>query len=129
MLAEWPGRKWGRNPRMSAQQPIPEDPLVFIKQCILGKKIYWTYHVNMRLGVRPLSRDVILGAVDSFDIIEEYPDDKYLPSYLVRAAHGKLIFHVQIATDVVLDNIRIVTAYEPNPQKWDREFRTRRKER
>jgi hypothetical protein len=113
---------------MSAQRSVPENPLTFIKQCIEGKRIFWTYHVNMRLGIRPISRETILGAVDSFEIIEEYPDDKYLPSYLLKAIHGELVFHVQIATDVVLDNIRIVTAYKPDPAKWDREFRTRRKD-
>lgn len=113
---------------MSAQRRVPENPLAFIKQCIKGKRIFWTYHVNMRLGARPISRQTILGAVDSFEVIEEYPDDKYLPSYLIRAAHGELALHVQIATDVVLDNIRIVTAYKPDPGKWDREFKTRRKE-
>ena len=82
----------------------------------------------MRLGVRPIFREAIFGAVDSFEIIEEYPDDKYFPSYLIRAAHREVIFHVQIATDVVLNNIRIVTAYKPDPGKWDPEFRTRRKE-
>ncbi len=113
---------------MSAQRRVPENPLAFIKQCIRGKRIFWSYHVNMRLGVRPISREIILDAVDNFEAIEEYPDDKYLPSYLIRAARGEVVFHVQIATDVILDNIRIVTVYKPDPGKWDREFRTRRKE-
>lgn len=30
------------------------------------------------------SRDEIIEAADSYDMVEAYPDDKYLPSYLLR---------------------------------------------
>ena len=80
----------------------------------------------MRFGQRPISRAMILGAADSFEIIEAYPEDKYLPSYLVRADHRGLVFHVRIATDMMGDNVRIVTAYLPDPTQWDEEFRRRR---
>ena len=111
---------------MPEERGISEDPLAFIERCIQGKRIFWTYHVNMRFGQRPISRELILGAVDSFEVIEDYPEDKYLPSYLIRGEHGKLVFHVHIATDVALGNIRIVTAYVPDPSKWEKDFRTRR---
>ena len=83
--------------------------------------------VNMRSGQRRLSRQLIIDAVDSFEIIESYREDKYLPSYLIRAAHEGLVFHVHIATDVVGKNVRIVTTYVPDPPKWDAGFRTRRR--
>lgn len=108
---------------------MPDDPLAFIKNCIRQRHIFWTYHVNMRLGRRELSRDLILNTVDSYEIIERYPDDKYLPSYLIRASEGDLVFHVQIATDIVGDNIRIVTAYLPDPAKWSADWRNRKKPR
>jgi hypothetical protein len=43
----------------------------------------WTYHVNMRLQGRFISREEILDSVSEYQIIEEYPADKYLPSYLI----------------------------------------------
>jgi hypothetical protein len=113
---------------MPESRRIPENPLAFIKLCIEQRKIFWTYHVNMRLGQRPISRELILGAVDSFDVIEEYPDDKYLPSYLLRAQQEELVFHVHIDTDISLDNVRIVTAYIPDSSIWEKDFKTRRKE-
>jgi|SRR3989338_1869798 len=118
------GRERDRN--VPDQGRIPDNPLTFIKRCIRRNKIFWTYHVNMRLGQRALSRDIILGAVDFYEAIEEYPKDKYLPSYLIRADNGELVFHVQIATDTVLENIRIVTAYVPDPSQWGGDFRKRR---
>lgn len=81
----------------------------------------------MRFSQRPIARDDILNAVATFEIIEEYPEDKYLPSYLIRLDCGGLIFHVQIAVDVDGDNVRIVTAYIPDQQEWDADFRIRRK--
>lgn len=111
---------------MPDQGGIPEDPLAFIKRCIERRKIFWTYHVNMRLGQRPISRELILSAADSYEVIEEYPKDKYLPSYLIRAERGKLVFHVHIAADAALEHIRIVTAYVPDPSQWGGDFRKRR---
>ena len=102
---------------------IPDDPLSLIRRCVRERKVYWTYHVNMRLAGRFFTRDEILKAVDSYEIIEPYPEDKYLPSYLVLAATS---FHVQFATDVEGDNVRIVTAYRPDPNEWETDLKTRR---
>lgn len=78
--------------------------------------------MNMRLAGRYLTRDEILDAVDSYEIIESYPEDKYLPSYLALAATS---FHVQFAADVEGDNVRIVTAYRPDPNEWESDLKTR----
>ena len=56
--------------------------LEFIKSCINSCRIHWTYHINMRLKGRSINRKTILLSTDTYEIIEEYPDDKYLPSYL-----------------------------------------------
>src|SRR5712691_1644505 len=68
---------------MSTGPRLPDDPLEFIQRCLRERKVYWTYHVNMRLPGRYISREQILGAVDSYAIVEAYPEDKYLPSYLL----------------------------------------------
>ncbi|MBI4473184.1 MAG: DUF4258 domain-containing protein [Acidobacteria bacterium] len=102
---------------------VPDDPLGFIQRCVRERKIHWTYHVNMRLAGRYLTRDEILQAVDSYEIIESYPEDKYLPSYLVLAAAS---FHVHFATDVEGDNVRIITVYWPDPDEWEPDLKTRR---
>jgi hypothetical protein len=70
---------------------------------------------------------MLVAAVNSFEIIENYPDDKYLPSFLLRAETAGVVFHVQAATDVQGNNVRIVTMYIPEPEEWDRDFRVRRR--
>jgi hypothetical protein len=80
----------------------------------------------MRLERRHISRDEILNAADAYEIVEAYPDDKYLPSYLVGTFDG---FHVLFAVDTEEDNVRIVTAYRPDPDEWEPGFMTRRQRR
>ena len=111
---------------MESQGKVPDDPLTFIQRCVRGRQVLWTYHVNMRLHGRYITRREILEAVDSYEVIEEYPEDKYLPSYLVLAKDGGSVFHVLFATDVENDNVRIVTAYHPDPKEWEPDLRTRR---
>jgi len=102
------------------------DDLAFIRQCVQQRSIIWTYHVNMRMQQRSITRNAILAAEPSFEIIENYPDDKYLPSCLVYACCGVDIFHLHIAIDKESGNIRIITAYNPTPDKWNAGFKTRR---
>jgi hypothetical protein len=41
----------------------------------------------------------------TLEILEAYPQDKYLPSFLVRGEFEGRIFHAQIAADVEGENI------------------------
>jgi hypothetical protein len=111
---------------MSTGRRLPDDPLGFIQRCLRERKVYWTYHVNMRLAGRYISRDEILAVVDSYLIVEAYPDDKYLPSYLLLAKPAGAAFHVLFAADVAGDNVRVVTAYHPSADEWEPDLRTRR---
>ena len=104
---------------------LADDPLEFIRKCVREGKVFWTYHVNMRLKHRFISREAILQSHSSYEILEEYQEDKYFPSYLVRSAYGNDIIHIVFAADQEADNVRIVTAYFPNPVEWERDFRKR----
>jgi len=111
---------------MSSHRVFPDDPLEFIRKCIVDRKILWTYHVNMRLIGRFIPRRAILESISNYEIIEQYPEDKYLPSYLLRSESDGDIFHILCAVDVEGVNIRIITAYRPDPDEWDAGFRKRR---
>jgi hypothetical protein len=65
-------------------------------------------------------------AVASFEVIESYPEDKYLPSFLIRGEWEGIVFHAQVATDLAGNNVRIVTMYLPEPDEWDDSLRARR---
>jgi hypothetical protein len=101
-------------------------PLDFIKSCISNGRIYWTYHVNMRLRERHIPRQSIISSVDTYEVIEEYKDDKYLPSYLIYATHANEVFHLHVAMDINNDVVIIITAYKPSSDKWESNGKTRR---
>ena len=111
---------------MADERQLPQDPLEFIRQRVQKREILWTYHVNMRLERRHIPRMALLDAVDSFEIIESYPEDKYLPSYLVYARSTDSVFYVLFAADVPGHNVRVVTAYRPSPEEWSADLKKRR---
>jgi hypothetical protein len=80
----------------------------------------------MRLFRRFIARETILASVATYELVEAYPEDKYLPSYLILARHGLQAFHVLFATDVERDNVRVVTSYHPDPAEWRMDLKTRR---
>lgn len=112
---------------MSRKNITPGDPLQFIQRCVIQRKIFWTYHVNMRLKGRSISRDAIIDSHDRYEIIERYPNDKYFPSYLVRSEYQGDILHISFAVDEKADNIRIITAYRPTLGEWEDGFKIRRR--
>jgi hypothetical protein len=111
---------------MTQKHLLPDNPLKFIQGCVAEGRILWSYHVNMRLKGRFISRQAIVESYLSYEIIEQYPEDKYLPSYLLRSEYQRDIFHILCAVDVEGDSVRIVTAYRPDPEEWDGGFRRRR---
>ena len=73
-----------------------------------------------------MPRETILGAVESYEIVEAYPGDKYLPSYLVLGRLAGEAFHILFAADVEGDNVRVVTAYRASADEWEDDLKTRR---
>jgi Domain of unknown function (DUF4258) len=105
---------------------LPDDPLAFIQASVRGGRLYWTYHVNMRLQGRYIPRQAVIDAVDTYQLVEAYPADKHLPSYLVLARDGNDAFHLLFAIDLEGDNVRVVTAYRPSMDEWEADLKTRR---
>ncbi|MGE0682685.1 MAG: DUF4258 domain-containing protein [Candidatus Binatia bacterium] len=109
-----------------AERKLPDDPVAFIRDCLQGGRILWTYHVNMRLGQRFIARETIVAAAESYEIVEAYPEDKYFPSYLLWGRLNEEAFHALFGADVEGQNVRVVTAYYPSPEEWEKDLRTRR---
>jgi len=105
---------------------VPEEPIEFIKEHVREREVLWTYHVNMRLAGRFISRDSILAAVEACEMVGEHHEYEYLPSYLVLAHHADASFHVLFAADVQGENVRVVTVYRPESGEWEDSLETRR---
>ena len=100
----------------------------FISKCAKKEKLFWTYHVNMRLETRNIDTDDVVHALKHCKVIEEYPKDAPLPSCLVlgRDMHNRVI-HVVVAIDEYEENLRIITSYRPTLEQWEEDLKTRRK--
>ena len=51
-----------------------------------------------------------MASVTTYQLVEAYPDDKYLPSYLILARHGSDAFRVLFAADVEGEHVRVATS-------------------
>ncbi len=109
-----------------AADRAPTDPLEFIRRCLRERRVLWTHHINMRLGERAITRAMVLQATETCEIVEAYPDTRSLPAYLLLGWAGTDALHVLAAVDVGGDNVRIVTAYRPDPERWEDDLKTRR---
>lgn len=89
--------------------------------------VYVTEHASMRYRQRGIrARDVRL-AVENGEIIEQYPEDFPFPSCLIlgRDEQNRCL-HVCMSDEG--SSSRIITAYIPDPEKWDEDFKIRREE-
>jgi len=94
------------------------------KICFL-EKIEVTLHAAKRLEQRGLFIEDIISCIQNGEIIEQYPDDYPFPSCLILGLSvRKQRIHVVVGSD--LDTLWIITAYFPDHQKWNSDFRTRK---
>ncbi len=75
----------------------------------------------------PIPDQQVYEAATRCSIIEEYPEDRPYPSVLVlgRTEEGRPV-HVVCAYVPEDDKLIVITVYEPDPNRWDEEFRQRR---
>ena len=103
--------------------------LGLIRRCLRRGRVLWVHHAHMRVAQRGLRRAEILESVDTYEVLElrpPAPGSRYLPAALVRAEIRGEVIHVVFALDEEGDNVRVVTAYRPDPALWDRSFRRRK---
>ena len=74
-------------------------------------------HTRKRMIERNIKIKEVKEAIENGAIIEEYLDDKPLPSYLIYGKTSQMrLIHVVVAVDEEV--VAIITVYEPDPDKW-----------
>jgi hypothetical protein len=69
----------------------------------------------------------VLNILRSGECIEDYRDDYPFPSGLFLGWHGAKPLHVVAALEEPIPRVYIITAYEPDLEHFENDFRTRRK--
>ena len=90
-------------------------------------KVLMTQHSSERCRQRGIKIKDIRHAIMDGEIIEQYPDDYPFPSCLIlgKTSDGKLI-HVVMSDEGKMS--RIITAYYPDPEKWNADFKIRKEQ-
>ena len=91
-----------------------------------SKSLILTQHCRKRFAERGISIEDIRFVFKTGEIIEQYPDDTPFPSCLILGYSGERALHVVASVDEEL--IYIITAYSPNPDKWEPDRKTRKEE-
>jgi hypothetical protein len=100
-----------------------------IQQCLANCR--FTDHARKEMDEEPLGRISVvelLHALRVGEIIEEYPEDKPYPSALIlgRSA-GNRPLHLVCAPVLVEQRLIIITTYEPDPARWEADFKRRKR--
>jgi hypothetical protein len=84
-----------------------------------------TVHAAERFRQRGIKAKDIRNAVNTGEIIEQYPEDFPFPSCLIlgKDSNGQCI-HVVMSDEGT--STRIITAYYPDKSKWSEDFRARK---
>lgn len=89
------------------------------------ENIALTKHAKERLVERGITIDDVVQGIETGEIIKQYEDDKPLPSCLIL---GHVVndgyIHIVVSNDE--EHIYLITAYYPDPNKWEEDFKTRK---
>jgi hypothetical protein len=101
--------------------------LKLIREAAEKEKIAFKKHSVLRMYERGIRADEVKEVLTSGEIIESYPEDKPLPSYLLLGYTSKIRnVHVVVAVDKNEPMLWIITVYLPTTGEWDEEFRKRK---
>ena len=89
------------------------------------ENIVLTEHARLRLFERNIFLRDVMRCIDCGEIIKQYEDDKPFPSCLVL---GMSVNNKYLHVVVSMNNnyIYLITAYYPNLEQWEADFKTRR---
>lgn len=76
---------------------------------------------------RLISEEDVRWVLRTGETIREYADDKPLPSRLVLGFHQGRPIHVVAADDKENQQTIVITAYEPDLERWEPDFKTRKR--
>ena len=80
----------------------------------------------VRMQQRAITRADVLEGLLEGEVIESYADDVPYPSALILAFVRGRPVHIVVALDSSVTEGHIITVYEPSPDEFEPDWRTRR---
>ena len=93
---------------------------------VAPRTLVYRIHAAKRMLQRGISSAHIEHVVEVGEVIETYPEDTPFASRLVLGAASGKPLHVVLADEPDTDRTYVITAYYPDPEQWDDDFRRRK---
>jgi hypothetical protein len=90
-------------------------------------KLIFRVHAVQRMFERNISREDVRAALATGDVIREYSDDTPYPSRLILGWRGERPLHVVAADNHEARETIIITVYQPDPDQWEPDFRSKKR--
>ena len=103
-----------------------EFDLAALRDAVAMGRIRWQLHALERMLERSISREEVVGAILKGQVIEPYLTDRPLPSCLLLHM-GQQPLHVVAAVDVEAGIGYVITAYRPDLEHFEADYKTRRR--
>jgi hypothetical protein len=84
-------------------------------------------HAAMRMLYRNISQKELSELLVAGEVVEDYPNDFPFPSKLIFKLVNNRPLHAVVAMDTEKKVLIIVTVYEPDSEKFESDFITRKK--
>ena len=105
-----------------------DAPIEEFRRLFRAGRVRWRMHALERLLERGISRTDVTSVIESGEIIESYSGDRPFPSVLVVATDPTPL-HVVVALDRANQFAYVITAYKPDPDRFEHDTKTRRRAR
>ncbi len=93
---------------------------------MLCNQIWFSGHAVRRMFDRDIRQHEIIEVIRCGEVIAEYLDDEPFPSFLLLGFVEGRSLHVVVGRDNKSNSCYIITAYDPDPDLWEKDFKTRR---
>lgn len=88
-------------------------------------RIIFRTHAILRMFQRRIRETDVRFVLENGEIIQDYPDDDPYPSRLILGWKSQRPLHVVAAFPPSIDEVIVITVYEPDPLLWSEDFRRR----
>lgn len=99
---------------------------VALAEAIRAGRVEWQRHAFERMVERGIARAEVQAALLHGDLIEDYPDDRPFPSALFFRMSDRTPVHVVTAWDAHSRTVFVITAYRPDADHFEADWKTRR---
>ena len=97
-----------------------------IYAAVQSDSIFWKDHILQRIRSRGMQVSRLLEALRVCEVINEYPDDRPFPSYLLLGFADNKPYHIVAGVNIAEAEIHLITAYIPDSDIWHDDYRRKK---